>query len=205
MMSWDIGVDEAGRGPLAGPVCAAAVSLTGVSQDWGLADSKRLSARRRTILEPQIQCGAAAFGIGWASVDEIDQHNILVATCMAMSRAVRSCQLVICRDHDAAAQLRVQVDGSIHPGRYVVPEDWPWETQTHIGGDGFVDAISAASILAKVARDRLMNRLDQEHPGYGFAQHLGYGTKAHLQALREHGPSPIHRRTFRPVSEWRQA
>ena len=205
MMSWDIGVDEAGRGPLAGPVCAAAVSLTGVSQDWGLADSKRLSARRRTILEPQIQCGAAAFGIGWASVDEIDQHNILVATCMAMSRAVLSCQLVICRDHDAAAQLRVQVDGSIHPGRYVVLEDWPWETQTHIGGDGLIDAISAASILAKVARDRLMNRLDQEHPGYGFAQHLGYGTKAHLQALLEHGPSPIHRRTFRPVSEWRQA
>ncbi len=199
----EIGVDEAGRGPLAGPVCAAAVVLPLQASSWGLADSKRLSAKRRSALEQRILQHAPAHGLGWASVEEIDAHNILVATCMAMARAVSACMAAL---SDASAegfaqdQAQLLVDGSVNPQRYVGAQDWPWPTQTVVGGDATVAAISAASILAKQARDRLMQDLDALHPGYGLAKHAGYGTAQHLAALRQLGPSVIHRRSFGSVA-----
>ncbi|MEY4014120.1 MAG: hypothetical protein RLZZ290_984 [Pseudomonadota bacterium] len=185
-----IGVDEAGRGPLAGPVCAAAVALPMGASAWGLADSKQLSARRRELLALRIQAEARAWGIGWASVDEIDTHNILQATLLAMHRAVTACV-----DRLGAIE-QVRVDGSIHPARHLRSLDWPWPTDTLVGGDALCAEISAASILAKTARDQEMRRLDQLHPGYGFAQHAGYPTAAHRQAIKTLGPSPVHRVSF---------
>jgi ribonuclease HII len=205
-MPWHVGVDEAGRGPLAGPVCAAAVILHPDRVIDGLADSKKLSARRREALAPLIRAQSAAWGIGWGSVEEIDTHDILRATFMAMARAVEACiaqmsasGLCVAGDVPATG-FHVQVDGSLSPGTFPGPWHWPYETEPVVRGDQKVAAISAASILAKTARDDCMNALHQQYPHYGFAQHAGYGTQAHMRALAAHGPCPAHRRSFAPVA-----
>jgi ribonuclease HII len=177
------GVDEAGRGPLAGPVCAAAVILDPRRPIAGLDDSKRLSAARRAELEPQIQVHSLAWSLGLASVEEIDRLNILQASLLAMGRAVAQLD---------PRPLRVLVDGNRCP-------DFGCPAQAIVGGDGLIPAIAAASILAKVARDRLMERLELDYPGYGFARHKGYPTVEHREALGRLGPCPEHRRTFSPV------
>lgn len=179
------GVDEAGRGPLAGPVTAAAVILDPQRPIAGLDDSKRLTPARRVALEPMIMERALAWSVATASVEEIDRLNILHASMLAMRRAVDG--LIVTPD-------RALVDGNRCPG-LCCPEE------AVIGGDASVPAISAASILAKVARDREMQRLDLVYPGYGLAKHKGYPTREHLAALRELGPSIIHRRSFRPVRD----
>ena len=171
------GVDEAGRGPLAGDVVAAAVILNEARPVEGLADSKKLSATRREALAQEIIAKANAYGLGRASVAEIDRINILQASLLAMRRAV------------AALAVRpeyVVVDGNRCP-------DWDLPSSSIIKGDSKVAAISAASILAKVARDREMDALDQAWPGYGFCRHKGYGTRQHLSALAQLGPCPAHR------------
>lgn len=177
------GVDEAGRGPLAGPVVAAAVVLSPSFLIGGLADSKTLSAPRREVLASEIRQHAAAWALGMASVEEIDQLNILQATLLAMQRAVQG--LVI-------TPGLVLVDGNRAP-RLACP------VRTVVRGDATIKSISAASILAKVTRDAILQGLDALYPGYGFAIHKGYPTAAHRQALRELGPSPVHRRSFAPV------
>jgi ribonuclease HII len=182
------GVDEAGRGPLAGPVLAAAVVLDAGSPIAGLADSKRLAVRQRELLAVQIRRWARAWGVGRAEVEEIDALNILQATLLAMQRA---CVALGCLPD------RVLVDGLYCPAIGCPVE-------AVVGGDASVPAISAASILAKVTRDREMEALDQRYPGYGFARHKGYGTPEHLKALQRLGPSPIHRLSFAPVRLWRQ-
>ena len=174
------GVDEAGRGPLAGPVCAAAVILPqGVLPD-GLNDSKKLSEKKRELLFPQIQETAVAWSIAFASVEEIERENILQATFLAMNRAI--------------AGLKPQPEYALIDGNrnreILIP------SRCVIGGDGRVASIAAASILAKVARDHLMMELAEEYPEYGFERHKGYGTKAHYEALRKYGPSPVHRMSF---------
>jgi len=179
------GIDEAGRGPLAGPVTAAAVILDPVRVIAGLDDSKRLSAARRAALEPEIQDLALAWSVASASPAEIDGLNILQATLLAMQRAVAGL---------AFPPDRALVDGNCCP-------QLNCPVEAIVGGDAKVAAISAASILAKVARDREMACLDALYPGYGLALHKGYPTPAHLAALRALGPSPIHRRSFRPVRE----
>ena len=179
------GVDEAGRGPLAGPVVAAAVILDPRQGIAGLADAKKLTARRREQLFDQIQDKALCCAIGQASVEEIDRLNILQATLLAMQRAVAGLRLV---------PARVLVDGNRLPRL-------PMLAEAIIGGDAKVPAISAASILAKVHRDRWCEQIDAEYPQYGFAAHKGYGTAAHLAALRQHGPTPWHRRSFAPVAQ----
>lgn len=181
------GVDEAGRGPLAGPVCAAAVILDPSRPIEGLNDSKKLTARRREALEPLIRERALAWSVAWAGVDEIDSINILQATMLAMRRAVEG--------------LSVAPDAVIIDGNRV-PAGLGANAVARPKADATVEAVSAASILAKTARDRLMLELDAEYPGYGFAKHAGYGTAVHLEAIRRLGPSPLHRRTFRPISEW---
>lgn len=191
-----MGVDEAGRGPLAGPVTAAAVCL-GAEPIEGLADSKTLSAARREALASLIQGRSLAHGLGWASVEEIDQLNILQATLLAMQRAVEACLTVL--PADLANQIEIVVDGNQHPARHLGGLIWPWPTRTLVKADRLVSEVSAASILAKTARDAELLRLDQHYPGYGLAQHAGYGTAAHLDALRQLGPTPIHRCSFRPV------
>ncbi|MEK7711518.1 MAG: ribonuclease HII [Pseudomonadota bacterium] len=177
------GVDEAGRGPLAGPVVAAAVVLSASCPIDGLADSKTLSASRREALAGQIRAQAAAWALGMASVEEIDRLNILQATLLAMQRAVQG--LAITPD-------LVLVDGNRAP-RLSCP------VRTVVRGDALIKSISAASILAKVARDAILQNLDAEYPGYGFAIHKGYPTAAHQRALEALGPSPVHRRSFGPV------
>jgi len=177
------GIDEAGRGPLAGPVCAAAVILDPGVPIAGLSDSKLLSGKQRERLEPQIRLRSIAWCIGWASVEEIDELNIRQANFLAMRRAFEGL---------SPRPLRALVDGSDAP-------PLPCETTCIIEGDRSVPAISAASILAKVARDKEMVRLDLLYPGYGFARHKGYGTRSHLEGLRLLGPSPVHRRSFAPV------
>ena len=179
------GIDEAGRGPLAGPVVAAAVILAPRQGIAGLTDSKKLTARRREQLFDQIQDKALCCAIGQASVEEIDRLNILQATLLAMQRAVAGLRLV---------PARVLVDGNRLPRL-------PMLAEAIIGGDAKVPAISAASILAKVHRDRWCEQIDAEYPQYGFAAHKGYGTAAHLAALRQHGPTPWHRRSFAPVAQ----
>lgn len=179
------GVDEAGRGPLVGPVCAAAVILDPSRPIDGIADSKKLTAARRERLDRLIRDGALAWSIAWSSVEEIDRLNILQATLLAMRRAVAGLQV---------RPARVLVDGNRCPEIEI-------ETQAIVGGDGRVAAIGAASILAKVARDRLMDRLDLDFPGYGFARHKGYPTRDHLEALRRLGPTIQHRRSFAPVRQ----
>lgn len=177
------GVDEAGRGPLAGPVVAAAVILNSSDKIDGLMDSKQLTEKKRELLFAEIMQSAIAYGVGYASVAEIDEINILQASLLAMRRAVL--QLTI-------EPTEVWVDGNQNP-RLSYP------TQLIVRGDQLIPAISAASIIAKVTRDRLMQQLDQEFPGYGFAQHKGYGTRQHLAALKEKGITPQHRRSFAPV------
>ena len=177
------GVDEAGRGPLAGPVTAAAVMLDPERPIDGLRDSKKLSAAARERLADAIRERAAAWCVAEASVAEIDQLNILQATMLAMQRAVAG----LGRPPD-----EVMVDGNRCP-------NWAWRSQAVIKGDDKVAAIAAASILAKTDRDRFMRRLHHEYPAYGFAQHMGYGTAAHLAALKAHGACPQHRRSFGPV------
>lgn len=183
------GVDEAGRGPLAGPVCAAAVILDPENPIEGLADSKKLSAKKREALAPIIRERALAWGIGWATVEEIDRVNILNATYLAMERAV------------AALKSR---SGSVTPEYILIdgnrrPPNLPCMSDTIVKGDDKVPAISAASILAKTARDHWMAQLDQKWPAYGFAKHAGYGTAQHLDALKRLGPCPEHRTTFEPI------
>lgn len=177
------GIDEAGRGPLAGPVMAAAVILDPSRPITGLDDSKRLSPGRRAALEPVIQASALAWSVASASPAEIDALNILQATLLAMERAVQGL---------TSTPILALVDGNRCP-RLVCP------ARAIVGGDATVPAISAASILAKVARDRVMAHLDRIYPGYGLAVHKGYPTAAHLMALRHLGPSPIHRCSFGPV------
>lgn len=177
------GVDEAGRGPLAGPVVAAAVILDDLQPIAGLADSKKLTARRRDSLFDEIRAKALCCCIAEASVEEIDALNILQATMLAMRRAVEGLRL---------KPAMVLVDGNRIPVLNV-------PAQAIVKGDAKVQAISAASILAKVHRDRLCTQLHEAYPQYGFEVHKGYPTAAHLAALREHGATPAHRRTFGPV------
>jgi ribonuclease HII len=179
------GVDEAGRGPLAGPVLAAAVTLTPNHGMTGLADSKTLSATRRETLAKQIKQHAICWALGRAEVEEIDALNILQASLLAMARAVRAM---------SRAPTLVLVDGNRAPLL-------DCRVQTVVRGDALIPAISAASILAKVARDAEMMMLDQRYPDYGFAQHKGYPTRLHLEALAIHGACPVHRRSFAPVRQ----
>ncbi len=177
------GVDEVGRGPLAGPVVAAAVVLDPRNPIEGLADSKKLTERRRAALDDVIQTKALAWSLGRAEVDEIDALNILNASLLAMKRALEGLSV----RPDLAL-----IDGNRCPETYC-------RTMAIIGGDGTEAAISAASIIAKVARDREMVAMDLVYPGYGFARHKGYPTKTHLDALGNLGVSAIHRRSFAPV------
>jgi len=179
------GVDEAGRGPLAGPVYAAAVILSPDASIAGLADSKKLSAKRRELLFDVIQSKAAAWAIASASVEEIDEINILQASLLAMRRAVES----LCLQPD-----EILVDG-LHCPMVAMP------ARAIVKGDSKVSAISAASILAKVARDREMHKLHGDFPQYRFDLHKGYGTVVHMSALAEHGICPAHRRSYAPVQK----
>lgn len=188
-LCWDgpgliAGVDEAGRGPLAGPVVAAAVILDPRQPIEGLADSKKLTAARREVLFDVIRAQALCCSVAMADVAEIDRLNILQATLLAMQRAVAGLRL---------RPAKVLVDGNHLPRLDVLAE-------AIVKGDDKVSAISAASILAKVTRDRLLRELDVQYPGYGFASHKGYGTAVHLQALRALGATPQHRRSFSPVA-----
>ena len=184
--AWVCGVDEVGRGPLAGPVVAAAVILHSQRPISGLQDSKTLSAHKRQALYPCIQQQSHCWAIAQASVAEIDQLNILQASLLAMQRAVR--QLSTLPTH-------ALIDGS-H-----IPNKLPCPATAIIQGDRTEPAIAAASILAKVYRDHLMQQWEEQYPGYGFAQHKGYPTRAHQQALHTLGPCPIHRRSFAPVQQ----
>jgi ribonuclease HII len=182
------GVDEAGRGPLAGPVVAGAVILNPAKFIDGLRDSKKLSEKKREALCQLIQANALSWGLGIATVAEIDSINILQASLLAMQRAVAAL---------AIQPKMALIDGNICP-KLACP------SQALIRGDDISPAISAASIIAKVTRDRLMQVLDLEHPGYGFAQHKGYGTVMHLEALITLGPSAVHRMSFAPVAKSRR-
>lgn len=177
------GVDEAGRGPWAGPVSAAAVILNPDDIPAGLNDSKALTAARRETLEVEIKARTVAWSVGFASVEEIDQMNILHATGLAMRRAVEAL---------AASPATALVDGNY---RF----NLPCEVRPVVGGDGLSLSIAAASILAKTARDRLMIELDAVYPGYGFAGHKGYNAPVHQKALQTFGPCPAHRRTWAPI------
>lgn len=180
------GVDEAGRGPLCGPVYAAAVILDPTRPIDGLNDSKKLSEKKREALVPLIRERALAWAVGVATVEEIDRLNILHASMLAMRRAVEG--LGVPPDE-------VLIDGNRVPSGLVVP------ARAIVGGDASEPAISAASILAKTGRDHEMKALALLYPQYGIARHKGYPTPEHLAALREHGPSPIHRRSFAPVAQ----
>ncbi|WP_029415722.1 ribonuclease HII [Brevundimonas bacteroides] len=177
------GVDEAGRGPWAGPVSAAAVILSPDRLPYGINDSKALNAKRRDALEGEIKANAMAWGVGFASVEEIDALNILHATGLAMCRAIEAM---------AIQPVAALVDGNY---RFKLPCD----VETVVGGDGLSLSIAAASILAKTARDRLMIEMDAVYPGYGFAGHKGYNAPVHQEALRTLGPCPIHRRGWAPI------
>lgn len=187
-LAWNVrglvaGVDEAGRGPLAGPVVSAAVVL---DKSWpiaGLADSKTLTARARLRLHDEICAKALCVEVAWASPQEIDEINILQATLQAMRKAVQSLRLT---------PALVLVDGNRLP-------TLPMAAQAIVKGDALVPAISAASIVAKVRRDAWCMEVHEQYPQYGFATHKGYPTAQHLEALRRHGPSPVHRRSFAPV------
>jgi len=182
------GVDEAGRGPLAGPVVAAAVILNPNRRIHGLGDSKALSVEERERLAPIIRERALAWAVAWADRDEIDSLNILGATFLAMRRALLG--LPVCPTH-------IQVDGNQLPR--IADLNLGCTTEYIIEGDAKLSSISAASILAKTCRDAMMRRLDACYPGFEFAEHKGYGTPSHLQALRGKEPSPLHRKSFNPV------
>lgn len=181
---WVAGVDEAGRGPLAGPVVAAAVILDPHQPIQGLADSKKLSATRREALFTLIRRQSLAWSVARATVSEIDQLNILQASLLAMQRAVAKLKL---------PPTLVLVDGNQAP-RFACP------ARAIVQGDALEPAISAASIVAKVLRDRWMLYLDKKYPMYGFAKHKGYGTAVHMAALKAHGPTRVHRLSFAPIS-----
>lgn len=187
-LAWNVrglvaGVDEAGRGPLAGPVVSAAVVLDKSRPIAGLADSKTLTARARLRLHDEICAKALCVEVAWASPQEIDEINILQATLQAMRKAVQSLRLT---------PALVLVDGNRLP-------TLPMAAQAIVKGDALVPAISAASIVAKVRRDAWCMEVHEQYPQYGFATHKGYPTAQHLEALRRHGPSPVHRRSFAPV------
>lgn len=175
------GVDEAGRGPLAGPVCAAAVILKPDTQIEGLNDSKKLSEKKREALFDVICEKATAYSVAFATVPEIEQFNILNATYLAMNRAIEG--------------LRCKADFAIIDGNRV-PTDCPVEVKTVVKGDSLSMSVAAASVLAKVSRDRLMLTLDEEYPQYNFKKHKGYGTKEHIELIRKYGISPVHRPSF---------
>jgi len=177
------GVDEAGRGPWAGPVSAGAVILSHDDLPEGIDDSKALTHARREALEIEIKARAVAWGVGFASVEEIAELNILHATGLAMCRAIEA--------------MSVQPVAALVDGNYRFR--LPCDVQTVVGGDGLSLSIAAASILAKTARDRLMIELDAEYPGYGFAGHKGYNAPVHQQALKDLGPCPAHRRGWAPI------
>jgi len=180
------GVDEVGRGPLAGPVVTAAVILSPNDPYLGqYRDSKKVAEKKRLKLYHHIRKHAVAYTVTMATVEEIDHLNILHATMLSMRRSVEGL---------AVRPVRVVVDGNRIP-------DLTMPAEAIIGGDDLVQEIAAASILAKVVRDRLMAMLDVRHPGYQLAKHKGYGTKVHMDALREHGPCPVHRRSFAPVAK----
>jgi ribonuclease HII len=188
-LDWDgptllAGVDEAGRGPLAGPVFAAAVILDELLPIKGLADSKKLSPKQREKLYITIKANALCSSVAFATVEEIDRLNVLNATMLAMQRAVQGLRL---------KPGKVLIDGNRLPHLDVLAE-------AIVKGDAKVPCISAASILAKVERDQWCVEMDKIYPSYGFAQHKGYGTAAHLAALHKHGPTPVHRQSFAPVS-----
>ena len=174
------GVDEAGRGPLAGPVCAAAVILPQNCEIQGLNDSKKLSEKKREALFDVICASAVSYGIAFATVEEIEEYNILGATFMAMNRAIARL--------DRVPELAL-IDGNRNTGIQI-------PSRCVIGGDGKCADIAAASVLAKVTRDRYMLQMAELYPQYGFEKHKGYGTKAHYEAIRAYGPSPIHRPSF---------
>ena len=174
------GIDEAGRGPLMGPVCAAAVILPPHFEIEGLNDSKKLTEKKREVLFPIITSSAVAYGIAYATEKEIDELNILNATMLAMNRAIKA--------------LSVKADFALIDGNCSRSIEIP--SKTIVGGDAKCPSISAASILAKVSRDRLCYELDKKYPEYGFAKHKGYGTKEHMEALKKFGPCPCHRMTF---------
>lgn len=174
------GVDEAGRGPLAGPVCAAAVILPQNCEIQGLNDSKKLTEKKREALFDVICAAAVSYGIAFATVEEIEEYNILGATFMAMNRAVAML--------DPVPELAL-IDGNRNTGIQI-------PSRCIVGGDGKCADIAAASVLAKVTRDRYMRQMAELYPQYGFEKHKGYGTKAHYDAIRAYGPSPIHRPSF---------
>lgn len=178
------GIDEAGRGPLAGPVVAAAVILDPGNPIEGLNDSKKLTAKRREILAVEIRAKALAWAVAEASVEEIDRINILQASLLAMQRAVEALGI---------PPVHALIDGNRCP-------QLACSTEAIIGGDGKVESIAAASILAKTVRDAGMLKLHACYPQYGFDRHMGYPTAFHLQALREYGVSPVHRRSYAPVA-----
>jgi ribonuclease HII len=179
------GVDEVGRGPLFGPVVAAAVILPKGCLLQGLTDSKKLSAKKRTELDATIRLNAVTFAIAEVDAETIDRINIRQASLLAMRRAVE--QLALCPDF-------LLIDG-----RDTI--DWECEQRSVVRGDGISFSIAAASVLAKVYRDRLLVKLDGEYPGYGLARHKGYGSQEHMAALQRLGPTPLHRRSYRPVAQ----
>ncbi|MBT8082719.1 MAG: ribonuclease HII [Gammaproteobacteria bacterium] len=182
------GVDEAGRGPLAGPVVAAAVILDARDPIAGLADSKKLGASKRAALACEIRARARSWAVGWSDPGEIDEINILAATMLAMRRAV---------GHLAIVPGTVKVDGNRLPD--LIFGEARLHGEAIVGGDGKVDAISAASIIAKTTRDAVMEYFDRIYPAYGFAQHKGYGTALHLERLHHYGPCDLHRASYAPV------
>ncbi len=173
------GIDEAGRGPLAGPVCAAAVVLRPDHKIEGLNDSKKLTEKAREVIFEEI-ISQAIYSVGWADEQEIDKLNILQATFLAMKRAVEA--------------LPISADYALVDGNRMPPLQIPGESI--VKGDGKCTSIAAASIVAKVSRDRLLRQIDQQYPQYGFAQHKGYGTKAHYAAIKKYGILPVHRKSF---------
>lgn len=192
-----IGVDEAGRGPLAGPVVAAACAIVGPVPS-GVTDSKRLTAKRRAALDEALREGAHLWAVAACEPDEIDRINIFQATMQAMTHCVAQLVAAI----PAAipgARIEVLVDGNMTPaGRCA---DWRWPARAIVSGDAIEPAISAASIIAKEHRDRLMCEAARHHPHYGWERNKGYGTREHLDALRDHGPCALHRRSFAPVAQ----
>lgn len=187
-----IGVDEAGRGPLAGPVVAAAVVL-GLGVPAGLNDSKKLSAKRRAVLDEGIRA-TCYWAVAVVDPEEIDRINIFQATMLAMTRCVRDLAIQLPGDPD-----EVLIDGNQTPERRC--EEWRWPARAIVGGDGIEPAISAASIVAKEWRDRIMIEAAAAHPHYGWERNKGYGTAEHMAALAQYGPTPLHRRSFAPVAQ----
>lgn len=183
------GVDEVGRGPLAGPVVAAAVILDPARPVAGVGDSKTLTEARREALADDVRKCALAWSIAWADAAEIDRVNILEATHLAMRRAILGLRI---------RPAFIEVDGNRLPD--LVFDGEQIDATAVVGGDATVPAIGAASIIAKVFRDALMRRMDRVYPDYGFARHKGYGTELHMQSIERLGPCPLHRRSFRPIS-----